>query len=238
MAGKTAEYLVNRIRSRVGMYDRTKLRDGFSKDAGMADRDILSFLNDAINELLGTGYHKCRFSVPVVADQAEYPLDEGIGQVLVATYAGVVLTKTRLTTLYRNNQGPIDATGTPTHWYNDIPDVFGLNPIPDTSDTTSNSLEMIAESLAQELTTESDIPDRLPAVFHPRLVDGPAYKILLSFGPTDEFTVLKINEYKALWLKTVDDVAEMANNRQQDEVYQMAPDEYRTFYIYANANGV
>lgn len=238
MGGQTAKYIVDRIRSRVGMFDRTKLRDGFSTDDGQADIDILSFLNDGINELLMTGYHKCRFSLPVVSGTAEYAFDAGIAEVLIATYQGVELEKTRLTTLYRNQNLPLTASGKPTKWYNDIPDTIGLYPTPDTTDTGENSLEIIAESLATTLALPTDVPDRLPAVFHPRLMYGPAYQILLALGGSDPSTMAKIENYQQKWGKLTLDVEAMANNRQQDEVYQMAPDEYRVFYIYQNANGV
>ena len=234
-AARDAAYLVQQTRQWVGVYDRSLLRNGFEDDLGMADLDCITALNWAIKQLLPTGQIKCYFSLPVTADEARYELDPAIGIVVVATWTdaeGEVkpLAKTRITSLDMRYPGWRNAEpGIPVVYHTDVPDVIELIPAPDTTDTGSNkSLVLLAEAISDDLALPTDVPSRLPVQFHEDLCIGAAMRICFSMTGENEMMMQKYLELKALWGEVLLRVQHNANNREQDESYQMAPrDTYR-----------
>ena len=206
-ASRTAQYLCDRVRERVGKigdfnaHDRGKLRDGFLGDEGTADIAILPALNDALGQLLKTGDYKCRFSIglpaAVVGVPTEIRKDPAIGAIELVTYQNCPLQKVSLLDLVgRYPRGWAGATnpayqfGRPRCYYNDIPDKIGIFPSPMIADTPPNpdgtggtySLVILAESLADDLLLPTDFPARLDSQFHDDLVVWAAFQILDSVG--------------------------------------------------------
>lgn len=232
-AARDAQYLCNRTRFHVGVYDKALLRDGFSTDAGEADRDILTALNECITELIFTGQYKCKFALALQSGVREYRLDPGIGTILRATYSGLPLKSTHITTLDRFVPGwekPTVDNDTPREFYTDIPDVVGFYPCPKYSDPASApGFEFIAEALTDDLVNPTDVPQRLPSQFHDFLPHGAAYRILVSLGGDENMA--KAEAHKATWMETVKRVQDQANHSVQDEDSQFSPaNNYRDFY--------
>lgn len=224
---------MSRTRFHTGVFDRALLRDGFSTDEGEADRAILPTLNECITELIFTGQYKCKFSLALRSGVREYRLDPGIGTILRATYSGMPLKKTSMTTLDRWAPGwerPTGEHGIPRELYTDIPDVVGFYPLPNISDPSGTyGFEFIAEALTDDLTYPTDVPQRLPSMFHDFLPHGAAAKILVSLGDTE--SLAKAQEHKDKWAAAVKLVRDQANHSFEDESVQFSPaNNYRDFY--------
>lgn len=234
-AARNALALCTQTRQWVGVYDRSVLRNGFADDLGMADLDCITALNWAIKQLLPTGQIKCYFTLPVVANQSQYELDTAIGTVVVATWTdsdGQIkpLAKTKITSLDMKYPGWRNAEpGIPVAWHTDVPDVIELIPAPDASDAEdAPSLTLLAEAISNDLALPTDIPSRLPVQFHEDLCIGAAMRICFSMTGDNPIMMQKYLELKALWAEVILRVQQNANNREQDESYQMAPrDTYR-----------
>lgn len=240
---RDAKWLVDRTRFHVGEYDTGLLRDGFDADRGQADRAILPAINEAITDLILLGQYKCRFNLSVESGVSEYRLDAGIGTVRRATISGMPMKKTRMTTLDRFRPGwgtpewqnaygynPGDPIGSEQfEYYNDIPDVIGIFPTPLWTDPTgTGSVEFIAQALADDLTEEGNVPQRLPSMYHDYLPLGAACKILASMGRPQDMEKLAVLEPR--WQAACKAIGSQANNIEEDESYQVAPYSYRDHY--------
>ena len=101
-AARTAVYLCNLVRDRVGVigdfnaYDRSKLRDGFTGDEGTTDLAILPHLNNAISDYSDIldarwqGYRDTQATLSLVAGTATKPqIKEAVEALYGVKVAGV-----------------------------------------------------------------------------------------------------------------------------------------------------
>lgn len=170
MADRTALQIVNFARTLIGIYDRKALRDGFASDELQGDVDILSNVNEGIRELLETGYSQCYFTLTLDKEDSddfpyEYGLDRQIHEIVDVRLGstGFELALTSIGSLNIDRPGWRSASrGTPTNYYL-TGHVLGIYPKPL---LTTETVEILANALVDDLSAAADVPSRLPEAFH------------------------------------------------------------------------
>lgn len=238
MAARTCEELVNLTRERIGVWDRSALRDGFdADDLGTADHAIRPHLSAYYRSLIPTGFVKCEFSQSVVAGSGEYTLDSRIGTVIWATFSGVPLAKRRGTELDAMTRGRwrTRAPGVPRVYTNDLPRQIRLVPPPLLSDASGvASLVLLAETEPGELVGRGDVPLDLFNGYHDELAAGAGVRVLTAMLgdprlPADLRAAVpaKVELLRPDARRLEEWVQALAQAREEGEVRQMRPLESR-----------
>lgn len=121
----TARDLVNFTRDLVGVYDRSRLADGFGDEGLTADRSVLRLYNEGLRRLLDTGYSECYETLTLnKADTDSFPYEYGLPTAIHHIVnvrlgsTGNKLTLTSIQALDQDKPGWRSATrGTVTHYY-------------------------------------------------------------------------------------------------------------------------
>jgi len=236
---RTALELCELVRSDTGIYDRSRLRNGFSADEGKADRAILPLLNEGLAIALGTGYAKCRLLQPTEADEREYPINYRQGSVTYVAWRGKILPTKRIgeiKSLYPDFLTQSSAPQ-PMYYYSDIPDKIGLFPAPNVTDVISDppedtddppSLEILAEVAQPDLVVETDTPSRLIVKFHDRCRYYASWRICVAMlgadGIDTEAFTFKATDAAAQWKSFLSDLQAWAQAPEEGTVAQVRPD--------------
>lgn len=228
---ETAQSLVELVRSDTGIYDRAKARDGFDSDYGTAPRSILKMINEGLTDALGTGYRRCRFFIPVVANQREYEIDYWMGNIVYVAFNGVRVDPATMGSLMTQYPTMLTdtATSTPTNYYSTRPNMIGLYPAPLDSDIApAKAIEIMADDVAADMTETSDSPSRLPVQFQSRCRFYASGLLCASVagesGYDLETYLTKSRLYQAKWSEFKDALQSWASAPELSTVFQVTPD--------------
>lgn len=165
----TARELVNFTRTLVGVYERSKLADGFGDEALTADRAILPNYNEGLKRLIETGYSECYETLTLEnEDAATTPYEYGLPTAIhgiVDVRLGSTNQKLKLTSISALNEDypgwRTAARGTVTHYYLEG-HFIGVYPKPT---VLTETIIMLCQVIPTLPSTETDSPLRLPEAF-------------------------------------------------------------------------
>lgn len=229
---RTAQQLVDLTRQYVGIFDKTRLRDGFADlDEGEADFQILTHLNAYYRSLIPTGFVQCTFQQSLLVGSGVYNLDMDIGTIVGVVYfdptvsGGYPLKNTQVSTLdgvYGQRGWRAFPAGKPQQWLMQTPRIFTITPPPLNSGAY---VEIQAESPPADLVSATDVPIDLFTGYHDELAYGAASSVLNSIG--DELSMAKLPFVLAKTKRLELWVQELAQSRNQVTERQIQPLSYR-----------
>jgi hypothetical protein len=250
MPGKrNAQYLVKLVRDHIQHQQQTPYRDGFAADANLAPPDsgpntstsILTWLNEAQNDLLETGYVKCPYQQTLVPGQAQYTLDQALHEIMHVTVQGRAMTHTTMLGLDTNLPGWQGYPSTPgvlspvllalPSTYYVLGDQIGFNPAPDQPYVVT----IYADDTPADMVNPEDIPLRLPARFHPLLAIRAAWYIT-SMDIENDAAQKRLTGLDQTWQKGYTDLQRLIQDRSFDSDDQIGAADYR-YYFRRGADG-
>lgn len=243
MPARNAQSLVDFARQQVGIFDNTRLRDGFADDLGEADFDILSHLNAYYRSQIPAGFVKCWFQRSLTQNVATYTFDSAIGSITTvlyfdATISGVPIEKTQITSLLSDaypydygfsnplygplNQPTAGVWAFPRKWYADPPRTFNLWPPPTASGAY---VRLLAESEPSDLVLTTDIPIDLFNGLHDELAFGAAAALCnaMATGADAQTLLAKVPYLLSRAAKLETHLQDLAQHRGENEHRQVRP---------------
>lgn len=208
----TARELVDDVRGEVQIFGVEPLQDGFASDpVGREGVRILRLINRAYADYVWEGFNKCYLSAAMTIGTAEYRLDKVVSIASVdlldaaGRYYPLRYLGNREALRQQNPQFRNRPSGRPRDYVVDGQTIL-FDPKPDSAYTYSIYGDIIPDLLV----AETDVPNRLDAIFHEALTIWAAYRIsrMASQSEAARVRAAELKEEEREWRRKIRETAQ------------------------------